>query len=102
MVKKRCAASHMASAVAVALNTTRAHIRDLFVWTFLSDITSASSTTVTVPAAGPKRSAAAIVNVSENEKLTGTARIRNVDHPVTSVRSTSTTHCDATEWRINS
>src|SRR5882762_4562676 len=92
----------MASAVAVALNTTRVHIRDLLKWTIRSDITSASSTTTTVPAAGPKSSAAAIVNVSEIEKLTWTVRIRSVDHPVTSVKATSTNHGDPTGWRINS
>src|SRR5262249_10164307 len=54
-----------------------------------SDITSASTTTITLPAAGPKRSAAAMVNVSEMEKLIGTYSIRRVDQPVTMVRPSS-------------
>ncbi len=93
----------MASAVAVALNATRApDMPRLFGRDTRNDITSASITTITVPAAGPNSSAAAIVNVSEIEKLTGTARIRNVDQPVTSVKATSMNHNGPTGCDINS
>jgi len=67
-----------------------------------NDMTSASTTTITVPAAGPNRTAAAMVNVSEIETLTGTSRIRSVDQPVTIVNPTSTNQEEPSGCRISS
>src|SRR6266487_3723636 len=102
MAKKVWAASHMASGRAVTLNMTRVHMPDLIVSGSRSDIASASNITLTVPAAGPNSRAAAIVNVSEIEKLIWTLRIRNGDHAVTIVSASRTNQDEPTGCRINS
>src|SRR5206468_6333131 len=92
--------SHIASGKLVTLKATRCSQRlDL---SRRSDMTSASHTTTTVPASGPNSNAAAIVNVSEIEKVIGALRIRNVDHAVTAVRATSTSQADPTGCRTSS
>ncbi len=56
------------------------------------EITAASKATTTVPAAGPKSNAVVNVNTSEIEKLIGTAGIRSIKWPLTTVRMASATH----------
>ena len=95
LAKNSCAAIHMVRAGTVTLNRTRTGAGCRPPVARRSDITSASTATVTAPAAGPKSRAAAIVNVSEMEKLAGIARSRSVAQPDTPVNATSITHCGA-------
>jgi len=59
-------------------------------------ITRLSIATVTVPAAGPKSSAAAIVKLSEMEKLTEVPGMRSVADPLRTVSAASTYHRSST------
>src|SRR4051812_30345958 len=79
------AATHIDSAGTVALNSTRDH--DRCSGRRRAEMARLSSATVMVPAAGPNSSAAAIVKVSEIEKLTGTTGIRSVAAPLVTVNA---------------
>ncbi len=54
------------------------------------EMTRQSIATVTVPAAGPNSSAAAMVKLSEIEKLTGVPGSRSVADPLSAVRPSRT------------
>src|SRR5947208_5781367 len=55
-----------------------------------------SSAALTAPADGPKSSAAAMLNVSEIEKLIGIAGMRSMGRPLATVRATRMSHCRPT------
>jgi hypothetical protein len=86
--KNACAAIHIASGGAVALNTTRR--AGMGRRASRLEMTRQSIATVTVPAAGPNSSAAAMVKLSEIEKLTGVPGSRSVADPLSAVRPSST------------
>src|SRR5215510_13228328 len=89
--KNVCADSHIAIGGAAALNNKRSRgspARDR-----RAEITRLSIATNTVPAAGPKTTAAVSVKTSEIEKLTGTFGILSTAQPLTSVTATSAHHC---------
>src|SRR3989442_3714179 len=92
--KNAWAAAHIAKAGAVPLNSTRRagmgrRARRI-------EMTRLSIATVTIPAAGPNSRAAAIVKLSEIEKLTGVPGNRSVADPLSTVRPTSTNQRSST------
>ena len=84
------AALHIARAAAAMLKRTRVAVRDSRASPI--DITRPSAPASNAPAAGPNRSAAAIVNVSDSDRLIGNPGMRTVAHPVIRVSSASTSH----------
>src|SRR5687767_13567403 len=80
----------MAMAGAVALNRTRATGRCAGL--IHSEITSASRTTVIVPAAGPNSRTDVKTNVSETEILAGREGNFTVNEPVSSVNAARMNH----------
>ena len=67
-----------------------------------ADSTRPSRAAVIAPADGPNSSAAAMLNVSEIEKLIGMAGMRSVAQPLATVRPTRINHSRPTGWRIRS
>src|SRR3954470_15023198 len=88
--KKGFAATHIDSAGTVALNRTLDQERCS--GRRRAEMARLSSATVIVPAAGPNSKAAAIVKVSEIEKLTGTTGIRRVAAPLVTVKAAKMNH----------
>src|SRR5262245_29069902 len=88
--KNACAATHIEVAGTVALNSTLDQERCS--GRRRAEMARLSSATVIVPAAGPNSSAAAIVKVSEIEKLTGTTGMRSVAAPLVTVKAARMNH----------
>jgi hypothetical protein len=72
------------------LKNTRSTVRRLFF--IFHDSTRPSSAAVIAPAEGPTIKAATMLNVSEMEKLTCTAGMRSVAHPLAAVSSNRMIH----------
>src|SRR5882672_4854085 len=88
--KKVVAAAQKAIDGAATLNKMRDSERvDLF---NQNDITSASSTTVSVPAAGPNNNADAKTKVSDTENRAESDGTLTVNEPVSSVRAANVNH----------
>ena len=92
--KNTWAAIHIATGGAVALNTTRR--AGMGRRASRIEMTRQSMATVTVPAAGPNSIAAAMVKLSEMEKLTGVPGSRSVADPLSAVRARSTNQRSST------
>jgi len=88
--KKTCAASHVAIVGAAMLNRTRSQVRWLLENREVS--TRPSSAAHTAPADGPNRSDAAILKMSEIEKLIGIAGMRSIAQPLTTVSAARISH----------
>jgi hypothetical protein len=92
--KKSDAAAHIETAGAAMLKSRRVGVR--MCRGRRIDITSPSAPDSSAPAAGPNRSAAAMVKVSDTDTLIGVPGMRAVAHPVISVSSASTIHVGGT------
>ena len=88
--KKIDAAIHMAKAGAATLKRIRGAVRDPRA--SVIDMTRASPPASSAPAGGPNSRAAAIVNVSDRDRLMGNPGIRIVAHPVRKVISARRYH----------
>src|SRR5438445_421812 len=88
---KACAAIHIASGGAVALKRKRrnAYSREE---ASRREMTRLSNVTASVPAAGPNRTAAVIVKLSEIEKLASPVGRRKVAAPPSTVSARGTSH----------
>ena len=94
IAKKTCAATQSATVTAAMLNSTRSTERLLL--SIRADSTRPSRAAVIAPADGPNSSVAAILNVSEIEKLMGMLGMRSVAHPLATVSPTRINHSSAT------
>ena len=88
--KKTVAATHMGTVSVDMLKSTRETVRSSFA--MRDDRTRPSSPAVIAPAAGPNMSAAAMLNVSEIEKLMGIAGMRSVAQLLPIVSATRISH----------
>ena len=82
------------------LNSTRSIER--LVLAMRDDSTRPSSAAVMAPADGPNSSAAAMLKVSEIEKLIGIAGMRSVAQPLATVRATRMSHSGPTGFLTRS
>ena len=92
--KNACDATQMATAGAARLNSTRRAVRAELC--MRNDSIRPSRAAVTAPAAGPMSRAAAVLNVSEIEKLIGMSGTRSASQPAVTVSTRSTTSANDT------